>query len=228
MPFPSVSSPTGAHGAGAAPAVPEAANGIRLGSILVMQAARSAGSWLLRSWACARTNRAVIGTSARIIHTGAQELQDAAAKKEVEKVVAPSSSSFSIYPPVPGQECSLRWAGKKFEEIPIAHIKASYNNTQIQVVSAANQPLARTSCGTEGFRNAKKGTGIAAQTAGIAAAVKAIGKGITHVRVVVKGLGPGRLSAIKGLTMGGLEVISITDNTPIPHNGCRPRKARRL
>ncbi|ELW62788.1 28S ribosomal protein S11, mitochondrial [Tupaia chinensis] len=162
-----------------------------------MQAARSAGSWLLRSWACARTNRyeAVIGTSARIIHTGAQELQDAAAKKEVEKVVAPSSSSFS---------------------------------TQIQVVSAANQPLARTSCGTEGFRNAKKGTGIAAQTAGIAAAVKAIGKGITHVRVVVKGLGPGRLSAIKGLTMGGLEVISITDNTPIPHNGCRPRKARRL
>ncbi|XP_007194424.2 28S ribosomal protein S11, mitochondrial isoform X2 [Balaenoptera acutorostrata] len=129
---------------------------------------------------------------------------------------------------VPGQESSLRWAGKKFEEIPIAHIKASYNNTQIQVVSAAHQPLARTSCGTEGFQNAKKGTGIAAQTAGIAAAVKATGKGVTHVRVVVKGLGPGRLSAIKGLTMGGLEVISITDNTPIPHNGCRPRKARRL
>ncbi|XP_054550712.1 28S ribosomal protein S11, mitochondrial isoform X2 [Talpa occidentalis] len=127
-----------------------------------------------------------------------------------------------------GQESPLRWAGKKFEEVPIAHIKASYNNTQIQVVSAENQPLARASCGTEGFRNAKKGTGIAAQTAGIAAAAKATGKGVTHVRVVVKGLGPGRLSAIKGLTMGGLEVISITDNTPIPHNGCRPRKARRL
>ncbi|XP_069321842.1 small ribosomal subunit protein uS11m isoform X2 [Eulemur rufifrons] len=101
-------------------------------------------------------------------------------------------------------------------------------STHIQVVSAANQPLARTSCGTEGFRNAKKGTGIAAQTAGIAAAAKATAKGVTYVRVVVKGLGPGRLSAIKGLTMGGLQVISITDNTPIPHNGCRPRKARRL
>ncbi|KAK2493478.1 hypothetical protein MC885_004124 [Smutsia gigantea] len=126
------------------------------------------------------------------------------------------------------QESSLRWAGKKFEETPIAHIKASYNNTQIQVLSATHEPLARASCGTEGFRNAKKGTGIAAQTAGIAAAVKAAGKGVTHVRVVVKGLGPGRLSAIKGLTMGGLEVISVTDNTPIPHNGCRPRKARRL
>ncbi|KAM4826456.1 small ribosomal subunit protein uS11m isoform 2-T2 [Thomomys bottae] len=133
-----------------------------------------------------------------------------------------------IYPPVPGQESSLRWAGKKFEEIPIAHIKASYNNTQIQVLSAAYVPLAHTSCGTEGFRNAKKGTGIAAQTAGIAAAAKAVLKGVTHVRVVVKGLGPGRWSAIKGLTMGGLEVISITDNTPTPHNGCRPRKARRL
>ncbi|EPY85571.1 28S ribosomal protein S11, mitochondrial-like isoform 2 [Camelus ferus] len=142
--------------------------------------------------------RVVATVPAPTIHTGAQQLQDAAAKQEVEakaEAPAPSRSSFS---------------------------------TQIQVVSATHQPLACTSCGTEGFRNAKKGTGIAAQTAGIAAAAKATGKGVTHVRVVVKGLGPGRLSAIKGLTMGGLEVISITDNTPIPHNGCRPRKARRL
>uniref|UniRef100_H0WQK4 Small ribosomal subunit protein uS11m n=2 Tax=Otolemur garnettii TaxID=30611 RepID=H0WQK4_OTOGA len=173
--------------------------------------------------------RVMVGTPVRTIHTRTPELQDAAAKQEVEvKTAAPSRSSFSIYPPILGEESPLRWAGKKFEEIPIAHIKASYNNTQIQVVSAANQPLARTSCGTEGFRNAKKGTGIAAQTTGIAAAAKAAVKGVTHIRVVVKGLGPGRLSAIKGLTMGGLEVISITDNTPIPHNGCRPRKARRL
>ncbi|XP_055411922.1 small ribosomal subunit protein uS11m [Bubalus kerabau] len=197
-----------------------------------MQVVRNAGSWLLRSWAWPPTTRVVAGVPAPTIHMSAQQMQDAAAKEEVEKAEtpapAPSRSSFSIYPPIPGQESSLRWAGKKFEEIPIAHIKASYNNTQIQVVSAAHQPLARASCGTEGFRNAKKGTGIAAQTAGIAAAAKATGKGVTHVRVVVKGLGPGRLSAIKGLTMGGLEVISITDNTPIPHNGCRPRKARRL
>ncbi|XP_045865924.1 28S ribosomal protein S11, mitochondrial [Meles meles] len=197
-----------------------------------MQVVRKTGSWLLRSWGWPPTPRVVTRAPASTLHTGAQQLQDAAAKQEVEEkaaaAAAPSHSSFSIYPPVPGQESPLRWAGKKFEEIPIAHIKASYNNTQIQVVSAAHQPLARTSCGTEGFRNAKKATGIAAQTAGIAAAVKAAGKGVTHVRVVVKGLGPGRLSAIKGLTMGGLEVISITDNTPIPHNGCRPRKARRL
>ncbi|XP_055969827.1 small ribosomal subunit protein uS11m [Sorex fumeus] len=180
-----------------------------------MQALRNAGAR-----AASRLSAAV-----RSLH-GAQ---DAAAPELVADTPAgPGRGSFSIYPPVPGQESPLRWAGRKFEEIPIAHIKASHNNTQIQVVSAANQPLARTSCGTEGFRNAKKGTGIAAQTAGIAAAAKALGKGVTHIRVVVKGLGPGRLSAIKGLTMGGLEVISITDNTPIPHNGCRPRKARRL
>ncbi|XP_037000952.2 28S ribosomal protein S11, mitochondrial [Artibeus jamaicensis] len=199
-----------------------------------MQVVRNAGSRFLRSWVWPSTSRVVARAPGATIHVDAQQLQDAAAKQEVEKKAAPdpapapSRSSFSIYPPVPGQASSLRWAGKTFEEVPIAHIKASYNNTQIQVVSATNQPLARTSCGTEGFRNAKKGTGIAAQTAGIAAAAKATGKGVTHVRVVVKGLGPGRLAAIKGLTMGGLEVISITDNTPIPHNGCRPRKARRL
>uniref|UniRef100_A0A7N5JGH7 Mitochondrial ribosomal protein S11 n=1 Tax=Ailuropoda melanoleuca TaxID=9646 RepID=A0A7N5JGH7_AILME len=148
-----------------------------------MQVVRKTGSWLLRAWAWPPTpSRVVAGAPASTIHTGAQQLQDAAAKQEIEEKVAapaPSRSSFSIYPPVPGQESPLRWAGKKFEEIPIAHIKASYNNTQIQVVSAAHQPLARTSCGTEGFRNAKKGTGIAAQTAGIAAAVKTLS--ITHV-----------------------------------------------
>ncbi|KAM5291341.1 small ribosomal subunit protein uS11m isoform 1-T1 [Glossophaga mutica] len=227
MTFP-LYSPIGTRGAGAA-------DGSSLGSIQVMQVVRDAGSRFLRSWVWPSTSSVMVRAPAATIHMGTQDLQDAAARQEVEKAApaptptpAPSRSSFSIYPPVPGQESSLRWAGRAFQEIPIAHIKASYNNTQIQVVSATNQPLARTSCGTEGFRNAKKGTGLAAQTAGIAAAVKATGKGVTHVRVVVKGLGPGRLAAIKGLTMGGLEVISITDNTPIPHNGCRPRKVRRL
>ncbi|XP_023187595.1 28S ribosomal protein S11, mitochondrial isoform X2 [Xiphophorus maculatus] len=132
------------------------------------------------------------------------------------------------FPPMPGQDSPLRWAGKKFEELPIIHIKATYNNTHIQLTDSTGQSLVRTSCGTEGFKNSKKSTPIAAQTAGISAAAKATVKGVTFVRVVVKGLGPGRLSAIKGLTMGGLQVISITDNTPVPHNGCRPRKARRI
>ncbi|XP_052016201.1 28S ribosomal protein S11, mitochondrial-like [Apodemus sylvaticus] len=191
-----------------------------------MQVVRNSGSWLLRSWTGPGMTRRVVIAPVKNIHTRAPRLEDSAARQNTEKEAAPSR--FSIYPPVLGQESSLRWVGMKFEEVPIAHIKATYNNTQIQVVSATNTSLACTSCGTEGFHNAKKGTGIAAQTAGIAAAAKATGKGVTHIRVVVKGMGPGHWSAVKGLIMGGLEMISITTNTPVPHNGCRPRKARRL
>ncbi|XP_006779789.1 28S ribosomal protein S11, mitochondrial [Neolamprologus brichardi] len=140
---------------------------------------------------------------------------------------AETAKDFSYLPPLPGHDSALRWGGKKFEDLPIVHIKATYNNTHIQLTDSAGQSVVRTSCGTEGFKNIKKSTPIAAQTAGISAAAKATAKGVSFVRVVVKGLGPGRLSAIKGLTMGGLEVVSITDNTPVPHNGCRPRKARR-
>ncbi|KAI3377646.1 hypothetical protein L3Q82_008805 [Scortum barcoo] len=136
-------------------------------------------------------------------------------------------SSSSLLPPMLGQDSPLRWDGKKFEELPVAHIKATYNNTHIQLTDSAGQSMVRTSCGTEGFKNIKKSTPIAAQTAGISAAAKATAKGVKFVRVVVKGIGPGRQAAIKGITMGGLEVVSITDNTPVPHNGCRPRKARR-
>ncbi|KAM3927441.1 small ribosomal subunit protein uS11m [Leptodactylus fuscus] len=139
-----------------------------------------------------------------------------------------SSKELSLFPPMPGEQSSLQWSGLKYEEVPVVHIKATYNNTHIQVTHPDNRFITRTSCGTEGFRNAKKSSSVAAQTAGISAATKAVDKGVVHVRVVVKGMGPGRVHAIKGLTMGGLDVISITDNTPIPHNGCRPRKARRL
>nr|XP_060611153.1 small ribosomal subunit protein uS11m isoform X1 [Anolis sagrei ordinatus] len=181
--------------------------------------------------ALATARRGLLGSCSvalsRSIQTGIRRLQELA-EDSVEEAEATNKSDFSFFPPAPGKENSLRWAGKKFEEIPVAHIKATYNNTHIQVLSPENVPLALSTCGTEGFKNAKKATAIAAQTTGIAAATKACAKGVLHVRVVVKGLGPGRMAAIKGLTMGGLEVISITDDTPIPHNGCRPRKARRL
>nr|XP_019935371.1 PREDICTED: 28S ribosomal protein S11, mitochondrial [Paralichthys olivaceus] len=159
----------------------------------------------------------------RTLCCSAVTLQQTSSSTDSEK----TRKDFSHFPPLPGQDSALRWAGKKFEELPIVHIKATYNNTHIQLTDSAGQSMVRTSCGTEGFKNIKKSTPIAAQTAGISAASKATTKGVTFVRVVVQGLGPGRLSAIKGLTMGGLEVVSITDNTPVPHNGCRPRKARR-
>uniref|UniRef100_A0A8C4Y554 Mitochondrial ribosomal protein S11 n=1 Tax=Gopherus evgoodei TaxID=1825980 RepID=A0A8C4Y554_9SAUR len=109
----------------------------------------------------------------RGIHTGSQRLQEQMENTESvasEVTTNQSKSDFSLFPPVPGQGSSLTWGGKKYEDIPIAHIKATYNNTHIQVISPENLPFARTSCGTEGFRNAKKATAIAAQTAGIAAA----------------------------------------------------------
>ncbi|XP_077376358.1 small ribosomal subunit protein uS11m isoform X2 [Festucalex cinctus] len=166
------------------------------------------------------------GTSfSRTFHSAAVRLQEAAASS---KDTSEASRDFSHLPPLPGQDSPLRWAGKKFEELAILHIKATYNNTHIQLTDCEGKSLVRTSCGTEGFKNIKKATPLAAQTAAISAAAKATAKGVAFVRVVVKGLGPGRLSAIKGLGMGGLEVVSITDNTPVPHNGCRPRKARRM
>ncbi|XP_067827509.1 28S ribosomal protein S11, mitochondrial isoform X2 [Heptranchias perlo] len=164
------------------------------------------------------------------VHTSLQRLQELAEKESssTELTQARHSADFSILPPMPGQVSPLRWGGIKYEDLHIVHIKATYNNTHVQVTTHEGQSMVRTSCGTEGFKNTKKGTPIAAQTAGISAAAKATDRGISFVRVVVKGLGPGRMSAIKGLSMGGLQVVSITDNTPIPHNGCRPRKARRM
>lgn len=84
------------------------------------------------------------------------------------------------------------------------------------------------SAGSEGFKNARRGTNFAGQQAAIATAKKAIDLGIKKVRVKVKGLGPGRKASVKGLELGGLNVSSVTDVTPVPHNGCRPRKVRRL
>ncbi|XP_068612825.1 small ribosomal subunit protein uS11m-like [Brachionichthys hirsutus] len=177
----------------------------------------------------------------RAICTTAVRLADAAAPTTEETLcttavrldaAAPTteetSGEFSYFPPMPGEKSLLRWDGKTFEELPIAHIKATFNNTHIQVTDSAGLPITRVSCGTEGFKNVKKSTPIAAQTTGISAGAKAKVKGVKFVRVVVQGLGLGRLSAIQGLVMGGLEVVSITDTTPVPHNGCRPRKARRL
>ena len=79
-----------------------------------------------------------------------------------------------------------------------------------------------------GFKGAKRSTSFAAQTCGQRCAEDSVEKGVPAVRVLLKGLGAGRQTAVKGLQMGGLEIVSVTDTTPIPHNGCRPKKARRI
>lgn len=118
--------------------------------------------------------------------------------------------------------------GIPYKDIPICNIRVSHNNTVFTITDAAGKVRLIRSCGIEGFKNTKKGTNIAAQTTAISIATKAIDKGFKNVRVRVQGLGPGRLAAVKGLQMGGLEIISVTDNTHVSWNPPRPRKARRL
>ena len=110
----------------------------------------------------------------------------------------------------------------------IAHVKASFNNTIITVVDSAGQVLAWDSAGTIGYKGSRKSTPFAAQRAAEKVADKIKKMGVHEVEVLVRGPGSGRESAIRALSNSGLEVKSIEDVTPLPHNGCRPRKRRRV
>lgn len=118
--------------------------------------------------------------------------------------------------------------GQKYSDLPVANVKASYNNTIITISKASGAVICTSSGGIVGFRNAKKKTTIAAQTAGLDASKKAVQKGLTHIRVAIRGVGKGRLAACKGLEEGGLTVVSITDVTHIDFGSQTPRKKRRL
>nr|XP_029715832.1 28S ribosomal protein S11, mitochondrial-like [Aedes albopictus] len=118
--------------------------------------------------------------------------------------------------------------GVPFNEIPICNIRVSPNNTIITICDAKGVPQFIRSCGIEGFKNTRKGTNIAAQATAISICTKAIERGYKSVRVTVRGLGPGRMSAIKGLEMAGMNIVSITDTTRVSWNPPRPRKQRKL
>lgn len=110
----------------------------------------------------------------------------------------------------------------------IAHVQSTFNNTIVTISDVNGNTLAWSSAGTAGFSGSRKQTPFAAQIAGEACAKKAMEHGVKRVEVRVKGPGPGRESAIRALTGAGLEVSIIKDVTPIPHNGCRPPKRRRV
>lgn len=109
-----------------------------------------------------------------------------------------------------------------------AHIKATFNNTIISIADSKGNIVAWASAGNVGFKGTKKGTPFAAQSAAELAARKALDMGMKEISVLVKGPGSGRETAIRALQATGLEINSIKDVTPIPHNGCRPRKRRRV
>lgn len=110
----------------------------------------------------------------------------------------------------------------------VAHIKSTFNNTIISITDTTGAVVSWASAGTVGFKGTKKSTPFAAQLAAEAAARKAMEHGMRRVDVYVKGPGSGRETAIRSLQAVGLEVTMIKDCTPIPHNGCRPPKRRRV
>jgi len=110
----------------------------------------------------------------------------------------------------------------------IAHVKASFNNTIITVTDSTGQVLAWDSAGTIGYKGSRKSTPFAAQRAAEKVAEKVRKMGVHELEILVKGPGSGRESAIRALANSGIEVKTIEDNTPLPHNGCRPRKRRRV
>jgi small subunit ribosomal protein S11 len=110
----------------------------------------------------------------------------------------------------------------------VAHIKATFNNTIVSISDPEGAVLSWASAGKIGFKGSRKGTPFAAQVAGQNAAQIARDSGVRSVDVMVKGPGAGRESAIRSLQAAGMEIKSIKDVTPIPHNGCRPRKRRRV
>ena len=109
-----------------------------------------------------------------------------------------------------------------------AHIKSSYNNTLVTITDTEGNVISWSSAGALGFKGSRKSTPFAAQMAAEAAAKSAIDQGMNHVEVSVKGPGSGRESAIRALQAAGLEITSIRDVTPVPHNGSRPPKRRRV
>jgi len=110
----------------------------------------------------------------------------------------------------------------------IAHIQSTFNNTIVTISDLRGNVIAWASSGTIGFKGTRKGTPFAAQRVADSAAKKAMEKGVREVSVQIKGPGSGRETAIRALQMAGLEITSIKDVTPIPHNGCRPPKRRRV
>lgn len=117
---------------------------------------------------------------------------------------------------------------KKNVEAGIAHIRSTFNNTIVTITDEKGNAVSWSSAGALGFKGSRKSTPFAAQMAAETAAKQAAEQGMKHLEVTVKGPGAGREAAIRSLQAAGLEVTAIVDVTPVPHNGCRPPKRRRV
>ena len=129
-----------------------------------------------------------------------------------------------------GKEATQRVRRRERKNIAsgVAHVNASFNNTMITITDAQGNTIAWSSSGSNGFKGSRKSTPFAAQVAAEDAAKKAMEHGMRSLEIQVKGPGSGRESALRALQAVGFQIGSIRDVTPIPHNGCRPRKRRRV
>ncbi len=159
-----------------------------------------------------------------------------AAEKGAKPEAAPAAPAVPVAPveefsldPSAGEKPKIVKA-KGFKNINsgIAHIVATFNNTIVTITDLKGNVISWSSAGKCGFRGSKKSTAYVAQVVAQDASRQAMGHGLREVAVKVKGPGMGREAAIRALQAIGLEVTSITDETPVPHNGCRPRKQRRV
>jgi len=160
-----------------------------------------------------------------------QEKQDKAEKVDKPERPARAEKAETEAPGAPGAEAKpapRRRREKRVVPRGAAHVKASFNNTIISLTDPAGNVIAWSSAGSSGWKGSRKSTPYAAQVAAENAARKALDLGLKTVEVFVRGPGAGREAAIRALEATDLEVTAITDVTPIPHNGCRPPKRRRV
>ncbi|MDB6029316.1 MAG: ribosomal protein [Verrucomicrobiales bacterium] len=157
------------------------------------------------------------------------EAKPVAAAEVVAPVAAVSApTAAELLGEDPGAKKIIKAKGAKNIAVGIANIFATFNNTQVSITDMQGNVLGWSSAGRVGFKGSRKSTAFAAQQVAQDAARQAMSHGMREVEVRVKGPGSGRESAIRALQAIGLEISAIKDCTPIPHNGCRPRKKRRV
>ena len=158
----------------------------------------------------------------------AEEAQDKAATATPPAeapVVAPAEGAVGEEVPAAKR---VKTRGAKSVPVGVAHIRATFNNTVVSIADVKGGVVAWSSSGRAGFKGSRKSTAFAATMVGQDAARQAMTRGMHEVEVHVQGAGAGRESAIRAIQASGLNVTLIKDMTPIPHNGCRPRKRRRV
>lgn len=145
-----------------------------------------------------------------------------------EQVKAPEEAAAEGTAPVAVEATARKKKGKKSVANGIVYITATFNNTIVSVADAMGNVISWSSSGAKGFRGSRKNTPFAAQVAAEDAVRKALEHGLRSVSVEVKGPGAGRESALRAIQSAGIKVSQIKDTTPVPHNGCRPPKRRRV